>query len=476
MTPKFYNTLTRSLETFEPLSPTGVGVYTCGPTVYHHAHLGNLRTYIASDVLVRVLRLTGHEVKHVMNITDVGHLVSDEDEGEDKMAVGAAREGITAWEIAERYSKSFFEQCALLNIATPTVVCRATKHIAQQIAMVQALEDRGCAYRTDDGMYFDTSRDPSYGQLARLDIEGLKAGARVEVGKKRNKTDFALWKFSRPGENRQMEWESPWGKGFPGWHIECSAMSTHYLGTQFDIHTGGIDHIPVHHSNEIAQSECATGDKPFVRFWLHSNFLQMADAERMAKSSGDFLTVFKLCDKGYDPLAFRLFCLRAHYRSPLKFSWESLDGVAVAYKRLRSETSGLASKITDEELAAVEGAAPHEAQAAYEQEILSALCNDLATPTAMTALQRAVEDQALPPACKLAIVKRFDAVFALDLLTPVKEEDSESLDSEIEAMLADRERARSQKDWASSDRLRRELEAQGYIVKDTPEGQKVQRK
>ena len=385
---QLYNTLSRTVEKFQPLNPPIVGVYTCGPTVYHHSHLGNLRTYIASDILVRVLRLNSYAVRHVMNITDVGHLVSDGDVGEDKMEVGASREGLTAWLIGERYTQSFFEQSQALNIVRPNIVCRATDHIPQQITMIEALDARGYVYRTDDGLYFDTQKVPNYGDFARLDLAGLRAGTRVEIGMKRSKTDFALWKFSR-GAKRQMEWDSPWGIGFPGWHIECSAMSTYYLGNCLDIHTGGIDHIPVHHTNEIAQSELATGCRPFVRYWMHSNFLQMGGDKRMAKSSNEFLTVAALVDKGYDPLAFRLLCLHSHYRSQMTFSWDALNGAAVQYRRLRSQLVELQSRAGD-------GVADPLGPSAqpYADAIMSALNDDLATPVALTKLQQALAGKA----------------------------------------------------------------------------------
>lgn len=302
---RFHDTMQRAIRPFKPLADV-VTLYACGPTVYHDAHIGNMRTYVFVDVLKRVMLRFGYKVKHAMNITDVGHLVSDADDGGDKMEIGALREGLTAWQIAERYEHSFIEQCEALNIAAPTILCRATDHIAEQITMIQALEARGYTYRTRDGVYFDTSKLSDYGVLGGHSREGFKAGARVSEGDKRRPTDFALWKFAPGPTQRQMEWPSPWGVGFPGWHIECSAMSQHYLGNFIDIHTGGIDHIAIHHSNEIAQSESATGCKPFVNYWMHGEFLEVTDGQRMAKSSGDFTTVFSIVDRGIDPLAFRL--------------------------------------------------------------------------------------------------------------------------------------------------------------------------
>ncbi|WP_300557113.1 cysteine--tRNA ligase [Maricaulis sp.] len=467
---KLYNTMSRATEVFDPIEAGQAGIYTCGPTVYHHAHIGNMRAYVAADVLVRTLRLSGLNVKHVMNITDVGHLTSDEDEGDDKMEVGAAREGITAWDIAERYTVSFFEQSEKLNIKRPNIVCRATDHIAQQITMIEQLEEKGFAYKTDEAVYFDTTKIDDYGKLARLDLEGLRGGERVDLGAKHSKTDFALWKFSR-GEKRQMEWDSPWGVGFPGWHIECSAMSAHYLGDQFDIHTGGIDHIPVHHTNEICQSECATGKAPFAKYWLHSEFLRLLDDIKMSKSSGDFLTVFELENRGYDPLAFRLLCLKAHYRTAMKFSWDVLDGAATQYRRMRLAVTAL---LDQGDADAVADTAADEATARYDTLIRSALYDDLATPVALTHLQAAIGDDTLSAAQKLSLVKTFDGVFGLSLMEPFVEESGSDAGEDVQAMLEARQQARKDKDWAEADRLREAIAAAGYVIVDTPDGPKLE--
>ena len=293
---RFYDNYTRTLRPFTPLAPGPVGLYTCGPTVYDFQHIGNFRTFLFEDVLKRVLRFNGHDVRHVMNITDVGHLVADGDDGEDKMAVGARRTGKTAWQIAEIYTEAFRADMRALNIEDPTILCRATDHIAEQVAFIADLEQKGYIYRTGDGIYFDTAKQPDYGFLARLDREGLEAGKRVDIGEKRAPTDFALWKFSPPDERRQMEWPSPWGVGFPGWHIECSAMAQKYLGDYFDIHCGGEDHIPIHHTNEIAQTEARVGTR-LANFWMHGYFLLQNDA-KMAKSAGEFLRVKALTDRG----------------------------------------------------------------------------------------------------------------------------------------------------------------------------------
>ena len=317
MSLRLYDTFTRNLREFVPLQSPEVGLYTCGPTVYDYAHIGNLRTYIFEDILRRTLEFNGYTVKHVMNITDVGHLVSDADEGEDKMEKGARRTGKSAWEIAQFYTLAFQEDLKRLNIQSPHIWCRATDHIQEQIEFILCIENRGYTYRTSDGVYFDTSKMSNYGYMARLDIEGLQAGARIDLGEKRSPTDFALWKFSPSGQKRQMEWESPWGTGFPGWHIECSAMSAKYLGSFFDIHCGGEDHIPVHHTNEIAQTEACFGTR-LANFWMHGYFLQLDEAS-MSKSSGEFLRLQVLIDRGYDPLAYRFFNLSAHYRAKLNF-------------------------------------------------------------------------------------------------------------------------------------------------------------
>ncbi|HWR92673.1 MAG TPA: cysteine--tRNA ligase, partial [Desulfobacterales bacterium] len=316
-----YNTLTRQKEEFTPIRPGEVGLYTCGPTVYNFAHIGNLRTYLFEDVLKRVLIFNGYAVRHVMNITDVGHLTGDRDMGEDKMESGSRREGKTAWDIAEFYTQAFKQDIAQLNILEPTLWCKATDSIPEQIGLVRILEDKGFTYRTSDGIYFDTARFPGYARLSSQNLEALQEGARVEKNpEKRSATDFALWKFSPPGSRRQMEWESPWGIGFPGWHIECSAMSMKYLGDQLDIHCGGIDHIDIHHTNEIAQSEAATGRK-FFNFWMHGAFLNIQGGKKMAKSEENFLTLENALNRrGIPPLAYRFAAFLTHYRKPMEYS------------------------------------------------------------------------------------------------------------------------------------------------------------
>jgi cysteinyl-tRNA synthetase len=457
MTLHLFDTYTRTVREFQPLNPPEVGLYTCGPTVYDFAHIGNLRTYVFEDLLRRVLAFNGYTVKHVMNITDVGHLTSDADSGEDKMEKGARRTGKTAWEIAEFYTAAFQQDLTRLKILEPVVWCRATDHITEQIEMIRCIEEKGFTYQTADGIYFDTARLPDYGIMARLDLEGLQAGARIEMGEKRRPTDFALWKFSPPGQQRQMEWDSPWGRGFPGWHIECSAMSARYLGEYFDIHTGGEDHIPVHHTNEIAQTQACHGTR-LANFWMHGYFLQL-DGEKMAKSSGEFLRLQVLIDKGYDPLAYRFFCLSANYRAKLTFSWEGLDGAARALDRLRT--------------AAYELGTPGSPDEDMMDRFCAAINNDLNLPVAVS-LAWDVLKSSLPAPVKKATLLEFDRVFGLGLgeWQPREEEVNEAMAS----LLEERRKARAEKRWKDADAIRDQIASAGYEVLDTPEGPKLKRK
>ena len=340
---KVFNTLGRKLQIFVPIDSNLVGMYTCGPTVYGRAHIGNMRAYVFADVVKRVLLYYGYNVKHVMNITDVGHLTSDADEGEDKLAKAARETHTSAWEISRQWTEQFFKDTTSLNIIPVDIPCKATDHIQEQIELVKKLEAKGFTYITQDGVYYDTSKFPRYAEFAKIDVEGLQAGIRIEMAGKRHKTDFAVWKFSKPGEKRDMEWESPWGKGFPGWHIECSAMSMKYLGETFDLHTGGIDHIPIHHTNEIAQSEAATGKK-FVNYWLHCDFLTMSNSEKMSKSLGNIVNLDTLKSFGIKPLAFRYMCLTAHYKTQLLYSLDILKSASTTYMKLLSVVSDLKSK------------------------------------------------------------------------------------------------------------------------------------
>ncbi len=447
-----YDTWTRSIRPFTPLNPGQVGLYCCGPTVYDYAHIGNLRTYLFEDSLRRVLHFNGFAVRHVVNITDVGHLVSDADDGEDKMEKGSRRTGDSAWQIAARYTEAFMADWRALNLLEPTLWCRATEHIAEQIDFVQTLEHKGYTYRTSDGIYFDSGKDAEYGYLARLDIAGLKSGARIEGGEKRRPTDFALWKFSPPEQQRQMEWDSPWGRGFPGWHIECSAMSARYLGPWFDIHCGGEDHIPVHHSNEIAQSQACHGTRA-ANFWMHGYFLKTDDG-KMSKSSGEFLTLARLVERGFDPLDWRYLCLTAHYRHQMVFSWQALEGAATARRRLTEAVARLpeGGKVIDTELA----------------RFRHAINDDLNLPRAL-ALAWEVLGSAGDPADKRATLLQFDQVLGLSLGAICEV----AVPEQVRAWIAERETARSARDWAAADRLREAIRQAGYELEDGTDGVRV---
>ena len=449
-----YDTYTRSQRLFEAINPPAVGMYACGPTVYDYAHIGNLRTYIFGDILRRSLAFNGYDVRHVVNITDVGHLTDDADMGEDKMEAGSRRTGKSAYELAELYTRAFQEDLIALNILEPTIWCRATEHIAEQIELVRCIEAKGYTYRTSDGIYFDTSKLDAYGRLARLDREGLQAGARVEMGEKRHPTDFALWKLSPSGQRRQMEWDSPWGVGFPGWHIECSAMSARYLGPLFDIHCGGEDHISVHHTNEIAQTQACYGTN-LANYWMHGYFLQL-DSEKMAKSAGEFLRLQSLIDRGYDPLAYRYFCLNAHYRSKLSFNWESMDGSARALDRLRQAVYGWGEA--------------GDVSAEYLERFTAHVNNDLDMPGALALTWELVKGD-LPPATRKATLGRFDEVLGLRLAEWEPREDI--IPDEIMALAEQRQAARAAKRWAEADALRDQIHAAGYQVEDTPAGPRL---
>jgi len=456
---RFYDNYTRSLRDFEPLHADGVGLYTCGPTVYDYQHIGNCRTYLFEDVLKRVLEWNGYKVHHVMNITDVGHLTSDADEGEDKMEKGSRRTGRSAWEIARIYTEAFLEDMRALNIELPETLCRATDHIPEQIRFIADIEKNGYTYRTSDGIYFDTSKQPDYGYLARLDRAGLEAGKRVELGEKRHPTDFALWKFSSPATKRQMEWPSPWGVGFPGWHIECSAMAQEYLGDFFDIHCGGEDHIPVHHTNEIAQTEARVGTR-LANFWMHGYFLLSNDA-KMAKSAGEFLRLASLVERGYDPLAFRYLCLTAHYRSQLNFTWEALDAASIALDRMRRGFHGPPDE---------SGTVP---DATYIARFTAEINDDLNIPRALALAWELLRSDLAVPARKTTLAA-FDRIFGLGLATWKPKE--EAIPEAVHALAAARAAARAAKDWAEADRLRGELHAAGWEVEDQPGGYALKRR
>lgn len=463
---QLYNTLTRKLEHFEPLNPPEVTLYTCGPTVYDYLHIGNWATYVRWDTLQRVLKENGYALDWVMNITDVGHLVSDADEGEDKLEKGARREGKTAWEVAKFYTDDFKKSQQSLNIEAPDHLEPATSYIPEQIALVKTLETKGYTYLINDGVYFDTSKVADYGKLAKLDIKHLKEGARVEANpQKRNPTDFALWKFSpnplASGHQRDMEWDSPWGKGFPGWHIECSAIAMKLLGDTLDIHAGGIDHIPVHHTNEIAQSESATG-KPFARFWLHGSFLNI-NGDKIAKSAGSFITLHDLESQGFDGLDLRLLVLQSHYRTHANFT---LGGLQAARKRREDIRAFADLRFQLKDGGGLNGSS-------FEQTrelIFEELKRDLHTPEALAALSdivTAAETDLVAPEAKpdfTAFLEFLDRVFGLKLL------ESQDISAEQKQLIAKREKARGNKNFAQSDNLRGELAKQGIGLRDTPLG------
>jgi len=460
---RLFNTLGKKIETFKPIYDNSVGMYSCGPTVYSFQHIGNLRTYIFNDILKRVLLYDGFKVKHVMNYTDVGHLTSDADEGEDKIEKAAKKEGKKAEEIAEYYAEIFEEDCKKLNIIPPEIICKATEHINEQITLIKKLEWKGFTYKTKDGIYFDTSKLDDYGKLANLDIEGLEEGKRIEMGEKKNKTDFALWKFSDIPGLRQQEWPSPWGIGFPGWHIECSAMSSKYLGEQFDIHTGGEDHIQIHHTNEIAQSEAAFGKKPWVKYWIHGAFLNFK-GEKISKSKGGLYTISDLEEKGFEPIVFRYFCLNAQYRAHLNFSLEALEGAKNAFDRLKNTVIELKAKHDSNKTEDFEK---------YMQEFQESIDDDLNLPMALAVLWEIIKDKNLGSKEKLKLVFDFDKVLGLGLENLKKEE--LEIPKEIKKIAEEREAARKAKDFKKSDEIRDKLKELGYVIEDTKEGIKLKK-
>ena len=462
----FYNSLSRHLEPFSPIQPGNVRVYSCGPTVYHYAHLGNLRAYVFTDTLARVLRWRGFPLTHVINITDVGHLQSDADAGEDKMEARARATGQDIWAIARHYTDAFKQNLRELNIDAPTHLPLATAHVDAMIDFARTIEAKHC-YRLDSGLYFDTATVPEYGRLARSrDDEG--EGRIDPVQGKRHPQDFAIWRASMPGEQRQMEWDSPWGRGAPGWHLECSVMSEKLLGFPFDIHTGGIDHREIHHPNEIAQNQarCGTPDTG-ARFWMHNNFL-IDRGGKMSKSAGEFLTLQALIDRGFHPLAFRLMCLQAHYRSELEFSWENLSA---AFTRLKRMVMGIAAWKADHP------SSPDidEWRALMAATFDVAVTDDLNTSAALVVFEEVIARKA-PASAKRDLIENFDKVLGLNVLTTAREDlrvrpaDANVTEAEVEARLAERKEARAARDFAASDRIRDELAAAGVEVMDGPLG------
>ena len=453
-----YNTLGQKKAEFVPHSGKKVNMYTCGPTVYHFAHIGNLRTYIMEDVLEKYLRYSGYDVKRVMNITDVGHLTSDADTGDDKMVEGAKREHKTVMEIAKFYTDAFFDDCRKLNIKTPDVVEPATNCIDEFITMVQTLMDKGYAYFAGGNVYFDTSKLDNYYVFGNMNADDLDVGVREDVTEdenKRNKTDFVLWFTKSKFEDQALKWDSPWGVGYPGWHIECSAISIKHNGEYLDIHCGGVDNAFPHHTNEIAQSEAFLGHE-WCPHWFH--VLHLNDARgKMSKSKGEFLTVSLLEEKGYNPLVYRLFCLQSHYRKPLTFSYDSLDNAAKAYEKLTKRISSLKA----------DGEVEREKADELDKKFREALDNDLNTSLAITALYDTLKAD-VNDATKLYLVGEYDKVLSLGLISEKSEESD--LDSEIEALIAERQEARKNKDWATADRIRDELAARHIKLIDTPDG------
>jgi cysteinyl-tRNA synthetase len=456
----FYNTLTRKYDEFKPLKDSGVSLYTCGPTVYNNLHVGNWVAYIRWDILVRTLIASGYKVTRVMNITDVGHLVSDGDDGEDKMEKGAKREGKTAWEVAKQYTDNFLQGMNELNLIDPTYITKATEYIPEQIALVQKLENNGFTYVIDDGVYFDTAKFPKYADFAHLDLEDQEAGARVEYNpQKRNKSDFALWKLSPANETRDMEWESPWGKGFPGWHLECSAMAMDKLGETIDIHTGGIDHIPVHHTNEIAQSEAATG-KQFANYWLHNNFL-LVDGTKVSKSLGNTFELKDLYAKGFSADDFRMFVLQSHYRTESNFTWENLQAAKNRLLKLYAMADLKFQKYAESNIFDEK---ENQTYQGMLEGLLRELQDDMDTPSALSFLSSYTEHIMLNGYNKDHFQKFLEGI---DELLGFSLSNRENISEDQKDLIIKREKARERKDWALSDEIRDQLLAQGIELKDS---------
>ncbi|WP_319561129.1 cysteine--tRNA ligase [Marispirochaeta sp.] len=461
---QFFNSYTRTLEEFTPRNDKTVSFYACGPTVYNYAHIGNLRAYVFEDVLRRTLEYLGYSVTHVMNITDVGHLTDNADEGEDKIVKRSRESGESVWDIARFYTDAFFQDTDRLNIYRPSIACAATEHVDDMIALIKRLEEKGYTYTAGGNVYFDTSKFADYGKMALLDRQEQQAGARVDVDRnKRHPRDFVLWFTQSKFENHIMLWDSPWGRGYPGWHIECSAMSMKYLGEQFDIHCGGIDHIPVHHTNEIAQSEAATG-KQWVRYWLHNEFL-LVDSGKMSKSKGGFLTLQSLIDEGYDPLDYRYFLLGAHYRTQLRFSFENLKGARSARLSLEDKLKELLSA----------GESPlditelTEKSRNYRESFHRDLEADLNTPRALATVWTVLKDKELAAGEVLALLYDFDHVLGLRL-SEIETPGKYQLSEEEKTLLEERNAARKEKNFTRADEIRDYFSRKGLVLKDTPDG------
>ena len=494
MSLKLFNTMGKSLQEFKPITEGFCGFYGCGPTVYNYAHIGNLRAYVFLDILDRTLTYLGYKIKHVMNITDVGHLTGDNDDGEDKMKKSAAERHQSVLEVAQFYTDAFIKDIDALNIRHPDVICKATEHIPEMIELIKKIEANGPTYMAGGNLYYDISTYPDYAKLANLNMEELQAGAgkrKVVVvdENKRNPGDFVLWFTKSKFEDQAMTWDSPWGRGYPGWHIECSAMSMKYLGKHFDIHTGGIDHVPVHHTNEIAQSEGSFTEEerkegPWVNYWLHNDFL-ILEGGKMSKSSGNFITLqtklpaekgYCLTDKGYEPLDYRYFLLAGHYRKPLVFSFNGMDSAKNSRKALVNKVKAILD-------ASAGKVAPLDSLSAKAKEYLDAfkadLENDLSTPQALSRVQLAVKDTELKPEETLALIENMDSVLALSLVEEAKKAsnapagDDHAGDpeaAEIDALVIQRTEAKKAKDFATADKIRNDLAARGIIIVDTPTG------
>ena len=456
---RLYNTQTRKKELFRPIKSNGVGFYSCGPTIYWYQHIGNMRTYIFNDILKRVLLYNKFKVKHVMNYTDVGHLTSDEDTGEDKIEKAAKKEGKTAREITDYYSKVFEQDCKKLNIIKPSIIARATDNIKEQINLIKVLTKKHYTYNTSDGIYFDTSKLKDYGKLAKLNIKELQEGKRIGIKEKRNKTDFALWKFSEEPGVRQQEWDFEGKKGYPGWHIECSAMSSKYLGKQFDIHTGGREHIPVHHTNEIAQSEAAFGKKPWVKYWLHAEWLTFK-GKKISKSTGGLYTISELERQGFDPLDFRYLTLTTIYRKRLNFDMESLKSARISFEKLKNIILELKNKKNSK------GDVKQ-----YNKKFLEAVNDDLNVPKGLSILWQVLRDNKIGSRKKYSLALKFDKVLGLNLKNVRKE----IIPEEIKLMAEERENYRRLKEWKKSDEIREAIRKKGYQVEDTSEGYKIKK-
>lgn len=451
------NTLSKKKELFSPLHSNSVGMYHCGPTVYDSIHIGNLRAFLLADITRRVFEYNDYEVNQVMNITDIGHLVSDGDSGDDKMTKGLKREGLeinleNMLKLARKYEEIFLTDISDINILRPKIIARASEHVAEDITMIQSLEEKGFTYTLSDGIYFDTEKMPDYGKLGGLDhTHESRIG---EISDKKNPRDFALWKF-----DSEKGWQSPWGQGFPGWHIECSGMSTKYLGNQFDIHTGGHDLASVHHNNEIAQSECATGHAPFVRYWLHNAFVNIGE-EKMAKSGGNFITLQTIRDNKIDPLALRYLYLQSHYRTQVSFSWDALSGAETALKKIQ----GIVAELPEGGMI----------QESYKTLFVETINDDLNTAGALAVMWELVKNPDVEDADKRATLLDFDRILGLKLAEQQSIDISE-IPENIQKLLHERELARERKDWHSADLLRNEIKALGYEIKDTDEGQKIKK-